>query len=145
LKKQKPLFQAAFNAGIGSWGGKIGAELRFFYSGCAHHGGALAVGFVHSSGLDTSTIDIVSTTGANTTATLRLLPQNNLHFSWYKSFRLSRGSKFFLQAGYSLPLSTDIYQVIRGPALSQESRIFIDILRPGGVIISGGFSFAFGD
>ena len=136
--------QWALNVGVGSWGGKAGGEMRVNYSGCPHHGGALAIGFVHSSGLDSLQWE---TTINNTTrpSTLRLFPQNNLHLSWYRSFRLGRGAKFFLQAGYSIAFSPRTYEVIRGSELSREDKGAIEVLRPGGLTLALGFGFSLGE
>ena len=73
---------------------------------------------------------------------LNLNPQTNIFFAAYHYWNLGkRYNRFYIEPGYSIPLSTVKYVQKTGDPITSESAHRIKLTSPGGIIISAGFSF----
>lgn len=135
--------QLAGGVGIGTWGIKSGAEVRYFYSGCQQKGSALSLGIQHASGLPEFESDLEVASGQTKTVKMKLKPQNNVQVSWYHAFRTSERTRFFIQAGYSFALTSgSAYEVLSNERLSDTSETAVELLIPGGVLIAMGLGIS---
>lgn len=133
--------QLGLSGGIGSWGFKTAGEFRYFYSGCMQRGSAVTAGVSYATGLPEMEIEMELSNDETRTVELELNAQTNLQISWYRSFAIIQNHRFFLQAGYSFPISGISYRVISGETLSDASKSTIRMMAPGGVIIAAGIGF----
>jgi hypothetical protein len=135
--------QGSVSGGIGSWGFKSAAELRYFYSGCMQKGSAFAFGLAYASGLPEMETELETTTEESEMVTLELGAQTNVQLSWYKAYAIKEHHRFFFQVGYSFPVSGVSYTVKSGETLSDVSKTTMNMLAPGGVLVATGFGFGF--
>lgn len=133
--------QVGLSGGIGSWGFKTAGELRYFYSGCMQQGSALTAGVTYATGLPEMEIEMELSNEETKTVKLELNSQTNLQLAWYRAFKIQQNHRFFLQAGYSFPISGISYRVISGETLSDVSKTTVRMMAPGGVILAVGFGF----
>ena len=74
--------------------------------------------------------------------TFELLPQTNLFLNLYHYFNVGKkGNRFYLQAGYSVPLSSKSYEIKSGHTLTDDGEAVMKVLRPGGLSLGLGFYF----
>jgi hypothetical protein len=135
--------QGAVSGGLGSWGFKSAGELRYFYSGCMQSGSAVAAGLAYASGLPEMETEMELSNEETKNVTLELGAQTNLQLSWYKSLAIKEHHRFFVQVGYSFPITGISYKVTSGETLSDVSKTTMKMLAPGGVLIATGFGFGF--
>jgi hypothetical protein len=135
--------QGSVSGGIGSWGFKTAGEARYFYSGCMQKGAAVAVGIAYASGLPEMKTQLELASKETKDVTLKLGPQTNLQVSWYKSYAIKEHHRFFLQVGYSFPITGVSYTIISGETLSDTSKSTMKMMAPGGILVATGFGFGF--
>ena len=133
--------QVGLSGGLGSWGFKTAGEVRYFYSGCMQQGSALTAGVAYATGLPEMETEMELSNEQTKTVKLQLNAQTNLQLSWYRAFRIQENHRFFIQAGYSFPITGVSYRVISGETLSDTSKASMKMIAPGGVILSAGFGF----
>ncbi|MFN5294387.1 MAG: hypothetical protein ACK5BL_02570 [Flavobacteriales bacterium] len=135
--------QGSVSGGLGSWGFKSAAELRYFYSGCMQKGSAIAAGIAYASGLPEMETELELSNEESKNVTLELGAQTNLQLSWYKSYAIKEHHRFFFQVGYSFPITGINYKVTSGETLSDLSKTTMKMMAPGGVLVATGFGFGF--
>lgn len=135
--------QGAVSGGIGSWGFKTAGEARYFYSGCMQKGAAVAVGVAYASGLPEMETELELSNEQTKNVTLKLGAQTNLQVSWYKCYSIKEHHRFFLQVGYSFPITGVDYTVTSGETLSDVSKTTLRMMAPGGILVATGFGFGF--
>jgi len=133
--------QGSVSGGLGSWGFKTAGELRYFYSGCMQQGSALTAGVAYATGLPEMDIEMELSNEETKTVKLELNAQTNLQLAWYRAFKVQQNHRFFVQAGYSFPISGISYRVISGETLSDVSKTTVRMMAPGGIIVAVGFGF----
>lgn len=133
--------QVGLSGGLGSWGFKTAGELRYFYSGCMQQGSALTAGVAYATGLPEMETEMELSNEETKTVKLELSAQTNLQVAWYRAFKIQENHRFFVQVGYSFPVSGISYRVISGETLSDASKTTMRMMAPGGVIIATGFGF----
>jgi hypothetical protein len=133
--------QVGLSGGIGSWGFKTAGELRYFYSGCMQQGSALTAGLAYATGLPEMEIEMELSNEETKTVKLELNAQTNLQLAWYRAFKVQQNHRFFIQAGYSFPISGISYRVISGETLSDVSKTTVRMMAPGGIIVAVGLGF----
>jgi hypothetical protein len=127
-------------AGLSSWGTKVYGEARYYFSPC-NRGWALGTGLTLNTGLTNFQSDLPTTRGTRT-VTMDLNPKTNLFLCGYRFWNMGKhNNRFYLQLGYSLPLSNDDYTIRSGDVLTSESVAAMDLVSPGGLIVGIGFSF----
>lgn len=133
--------QVGLSGGLGSWGFKTAGELRYFYNGCMQQGSALTAGVAYATGLPEMEIEMELSNEETKTVMLELNAQTNLQLAWYRAFKVQQNHRFFVQAGYSFPISGISYRVISGETLSDVSKSTVRMMAPGGIILAVGFGF----
>ena len=135
--------QGSVSGGLGSWGFKSAAELRYFYSGCMQKGSAIAAGIAYASGLPEMETELELSNEESKNVTLELGAQTNLQLSWYRALAIKDHHRFFVQVGYSFPITGINYKVTSGESLSDLSKTTMRMMAPGGVLLATGFGFGF--
>jgi hypothetical protein len=135
--------QVGLSCGLGSWGFKTAGEFRYFYSGCLQQGSAVTAGLAYASGLPEMETDMELANAETKKVKLKLGAQTNLQLAWYRSFKVQEHHRFFVQVGYSFPLTGISYSVISGETLSDTSKSTMKMIAPGGIIVATGFGFGF--
>lgn len=129
--------------GLSSWGYKFYGE-GVGYIGKCHRSWAAGLGVSRNTGLPELKSTMPTTTG-DREVTLEYLPQTNAFFNLYHYFNLGkRKSRFYLQAGYSVPLSDKSYNIKSGHVLTSDGEKVMKLLRPGGLSLGLGFYFRVG-
>lgn len=135
--------QVGLSGGLGSWGFKTAGELRYFYNGCLQQGSALTAGLAYATGLPEMETEMELSNEETKTVKLELEAQTNLQLAWYRAFKVQENHRFFVQVGYSFPVSGISYRVISGETLSDASKTTMRMIAPGGVLVATGFGFGF--
>lgn len=135
--------QLGLSGGLGSWGFKTAGEFRYFYSGCMQQGSAFTAGVAYASGLPEMQTDMELANAETKTVKLKLGAQTNLQLSWYRAFKVMDHHRFFVQVGYSFPITGITYTVTSGETLSDTSKSTMKMMAPGGIIVATGFGFGF--
>lgn len=134
----------SLNGGIGllsSWGTKFYFGGKGYLKPC-HKGWAFGAGVTYSTGLSNFTTKVETVQGQEYVE-LELLPQANVYASAYKYWGLGRGrkSRFYLQFGYSQPVTTKKFNQLSGPMITADYARVVRFISPGGLMIGLGFSF----
>jgi hypothetical protein len=141
--------QLSVAGGIGmsyAWGWKSMAELRYYFAPKCNSGWAVGAGITHNTGFQSMTWKL-AVKGADTmqNVTFDEKPLLNPFVSAYKFWTMGKnGSRFYIQAGYSLRLVKNYYTVTSGHTLTDEGRFGMQLLAPGGIMLAAGFSFGLG-
>jgi len=135
--------QVGLSGGLGSWGFKTAGEFRYFYSGCMQQGSAFTAGVAYASGLPEMQTDLELSNAETKTVKLKLGAQTNMQLSWYRAFKIMDHHRFFVQVGYSFPITGISYSVTSGETLSDTSKSTMKMMAPGGIIVATGFGFGF--
>jgi hypothetical protein len=101
------------------------------------------VGIAYASGLPEMKTQLELASKETKDVTLKLGPQTNLQVSWYKSYAIKEHHRFFLQVGYSFPITGVSYTIISGETLSDTSKSTMKMMAPGGILVATGFGFGF--
>lgn len=138
FKAKENLF-VRFGAGVGGWGGKLSVGIR----GEKKAGNSIGYGayFSYASGLSSFTTNLETTTG-NKDVKMKLLPAMTITPEFCYKWLFGKGHKFFISAGYSVPLQSNRYEILDGSQLSDNGKAVMKIVTPGGVSLGLGFQFA---
>jgi hypothetical protein len=124
-------------AGIGTWGTKIGGGFRY-YQNPDLYGSAWSLGYSSASGLADFEIEMeVENPKRNQMVLLDLERVGTLNLEYSYNIRLGTKSKFSLHLGYAFPLNKgDNYKLkSSGVQLSTTSKQSLAFLQPGGLLI----------
>jgi hypothetical protein len=126
-------------AGIGSWGAKFSAGIRAEKKA----GNSIGYGVYISwaTGLKNFSTQLETTTG-NKDVKLDLLPGYTLNPTFSYKWLIRKSHKFYIEAGYAVPLQKNVWRVLDNSQLTDSSRKVMEILQPGGLSIGFGFQFA---
>jgi len=126
-------------AGIGSWGGKLSAGLRFEtkLSNSIGYG----IYLCRATGLKEFTYALETTSGTQDVK-LELMPGFTLNPTISYKWLIHNLHRFFIEAGYAIPLQTDPWKVTDGSDLTESAKDFIRILQPGGFSLGVEIQFA---
>ena len=129
-------------AGIGTWGDKIYIGGKYFLMP-GHTGWAFGGGVTHNSGLQNFTDNLETVYGNTEQVTLNLNAQTNVFLAAYRYWSIGRKriNKFYLELGWSVPLTGDRFDQTDGDPISSNSTATMNLLSPGGIIVGAGFSF----
>lgn len=129
------------NAGIGSWGAKLGAGVMY-YSKPSQYGSSYSIGLCHATGVDEVEVDLeVEPYENNEKVKLKLNPTNAINIMYHYNLKVGNKSKFVFSTGYGFVLSSDNYDVTSGERLTQVSKDVMEILEPGGFIFGVKFAW----
>ena len=131
-------------AGIGSWGTKlsIGAKHERKNTKCWGY----SLSYSRSSGLkdftiELETVDSIGKPPVTKEVNMDLLPAGTLNLAASYNWYFRKNKLFYLEFGYALPLVLDPYRIKDGSELTEESKIALRIIQPGGVLFGVGFMF----
>lgn len=126
--------------GVSSWGNKVYAEGRYYLKPC-QRGFAFAGGITHNSGVNHFKRRLETIDGRRE-VTVNLNQETNLYLAVYHFWTIGhKHNRFYVDAGYSVPLNNIRYKQIDGPLLSDRGTDEVKRLSPGGIMVGVGFSF----
>lgn len=131
---------AAGGAGIGGWGYKFAAAIRYYI----HYpkGWCFGLGYSSATGVKGFEAELeTSYPGGDQIVLLNLNRANNLNLTGGYQWRLGKRFRLGLEIGYAFPLQDQAWEVVsENVVLSDTSEQVMNILTPGGLIIGFGFS-----
>lgn len=137
--------------GLGFWGYRLSAGTRYFLFDYPF-GLAFGLGVAYNTGMEDFELDATfrdNSTGDTYEDKLifDFKPVTVINITLLYAFRIGQRHKLYLEAGYGIPLSDDNYSYMskdssQNVELDQETKDDMEILQPGGVIISIGFALA---
>jgi hypothetical protein len=132
--------------GIGTWGTKYTLGLRKYKR--YPIGGTFSASFSFATGTDEIETEmrvknLATSVVVDTIVMMRLNPAAALNLSWAYHLKISKRSKMYFEAGYSLPLSPNRqYRILtNGYGATDVSDFTMRILQPSGIILAIGFLF----
>lgn len=132
-------------AGLGMWGYRFSGGFRYFFN--YPYGLALCAGAAYNTGDDMKLDTQVDTPGGivKEEVTFECKPVTCLNMSLLFSWCLFGDGRFYVETGYSYALTKEkyTYETISGYPMTKEEKETIDLMAPGGVIITLGYAFAF--
>jgi hypothetical protein len=126
-------------AGIGSWGGKLSFGIR--NEAKTNNSIGYGVYISRATGLKDFTTSLETTSGTQDVK-LQLMPGFTLNPTISYKWLIHNLHRFFIEAGYAIPLQTDPWKVKDGSELTETSKSALRILSPGGFSFGLGFQFA---
>lgn len=133
-------FTIAGGAGLGGWGYKFAAAVRYYI----HYprGFYFGLGYSTATGLQGFEAELeTSRPGGNQMVELNLNRANNLNINASYQWRLGKRFRLGLDFGYSFPLQNKAWELVSEDiVLSDNSEQVMEILTPGGLILGFGFS-----
>ncbi len=140
--------QGYFDLGVGGWGSKVGAGGTYYFD-FINKGSSMSAGISSASGIENMNTGIVDESNVNKDSVfINAKPLYTLNIKYAYSFPLGRShrNKFQLSYGYSIPLSTDNYEIISpGTKENDDIKRRIKILEPGGLILGAKIMFGIGN
>ena len=133
----------SMDAGVGlsSWGNKLYLGGKYYLRPC-HRGLAFSAAITHNTGVKEFQRDMETIKGVNEPVTLHLYAQTNILLAVYRYFNLGcEYNRFFVGAGWSTNISGKKWTETAGLPLSDDSRHSVDMMMPGGPMVTIGFSF----
>lgn len=126
-------------AGIGSWGGKLSIGVR----NESKVGNSIGYGIYLSraTGLKSFTYNMETTSGKKDVK-MELQPGFTLNPTISYKWMIRDLHRFFIEAGYAIPLQTDPWKITDGSELTTDSKNMMHILAPGGFSLGMGIQFA---
>lgn len=134
-------------AGIGAWGPRLSAGLRIYPSW--PYGLAFGAGIACNTGeqdrYDHKSLTVDPVTGVETKeiVTYRTTQVFVVNLSAVYSWDFSDGDRFYIEAGWGFSLKNNPYEATSasGHPLSRSSKKKMDLIQPGGLILSCGYTF----
>ncbi|MBE0663888.1 MAG: hypothetical protein IH597_15635 [Bacteroidales bacterium] len=124
-------------AGIGTWGTKIGGGFRY-YQNPDLYGSAWSIGYASASGLTDFEVEMeVENPKRNEMVLLDLEKVSTLNLDYSYNIRIGTKSKISLHLGYAYPLNKgDNYKLkTSGVQLSTTSKQSLKLIQPGGLLV----------
>lgn len=129
------------SAGLGSWGYKIGGGISYNLRKSLY-GPALSIGYTSATGLADFETSLETTADKMETVTLDLKPVGNILIMYTYQWKVGKANKISLGAGYAASHNTDNYEVTSNHTLTSTSRQVMQMMAPGGLVVS--ITFVFG-
>jgi len=132
--------------GVGFWGYRISGALRYYLD--YPYGTAFSLGAAYNSGGELkSDYDTTDSSGNVTTekVTFDLKPVLCINATVLYSFMVNGKDKIYIEAGYSYAIQDKkySYKTDNNAKLTEESEDIMDIMAPGGIILTVGYAFMF--
>jgi hypothetical protein len=134
-------FTMFFSGGIGSWGYKAGGGAAV-YPVKINNGPSFSLGYVWVSGIRNYTVQLETITGEPEYVTLELKPLGNIQLLFNYNIPAGGSRKMTIGTGYSVKLHKNVYNIMSGHRLSDDGKQMMNLLQPGGLIMS--FTYFFG-
>jgi hypothetical protein len=126
-------------AGIGSWGAKFSVGIRNEKKYVKSFGYGIYLSRV--TGLKNFTTQMETTSGTQDVK-LDCMPGFTLNPTISYKWMIHNLHRFFIEGGYAIPLQTDPWKATDGSILTENSKIALRILQPGGFSLGLGIQFA---
>jgi hypothetical protein len=125
--------------GIGGWGYKYGVGARYDLKTT----NSLGVGLNIARGSGISSFDLETTiNGSTSKSKVELKPSSVLLPVLYYKILFGNGHRVYFEGGYALPLTVKPYKTLDGSTLTNDQRMVLDVLQPGGLSLGLGIQFA---
>lgn len=134
-------FSMFFSGGIGSWGYKAGGGIGAYLIR-PQAGPSFSIGYSHAFGIKKYIIELETITGNYEQVSMILKPAHVLQMMFHYNFKVLKASKMVIGSGFGLKLNKNAYQIQSYHILSDRGKQMMNILQPGGIILS--FTFMFG-
>jgi len=134
-------------AGLGLWGYRIGGALRYYID--YPYGLAFSLGVAHNLGMQSEEVKMNTQDSMgkiySENVKFKLKPVTCINGSLLYSFQVNGNDKIYLETGYSYALQKEkyTYTAPNGRTLTKESKDVMNIIAPGGFMISAGYAIAF--
>jgi hypothetical protein len=127
-------------AGLGTWGFKVGGDLRLYNS--APYGRFFSLGISHASGLQESIEVELIVNGASRDVAVFFDPVTNLNLGVGYIWKMGNRSRFLIDFGYALRLSDKVYyKVDNNIKIDEVSERVMKVMTPGGFKLGLGLNF----
>ncbi len=130
--------------GLGSWGYKMGTGIRYYLDYPSSW--AFNLGFSHATGVNQLALEMEPSmvqggASGNREVTFDLKPVNNINLTAIRYWAVGRKkvNRIHLEFGYAFNLTQHFYTA--DATLSNEGHSFMQVLRPGGLVLGTGFGF----
>ncbi|TLX72609.1 hypothetical protein E9993_17385 [Labilibacter sediminis] len=132
--------------GIGTWGYKLTGGIKYYpYNG--GYKSAYCIGYSYATGLSDfdPRLDVVDSSGnvEEKDVLLDLYSVGTLNLIYSYNLKVGRKSKFVFSGGYAIRLKDDFYTNKTDDELTQESKNFINLMAPGGLILGVKFMIGY--
>jgi hypothetical protein len=134
---EKAMFGIA--GGIGGWGYKAGANFQFHPRGYYKH--FFKVGLSVASGISEISLPLETVEYGETDVDLQLNSVFNANLSLGYNFKIGRAARLFLEGGFAINLTDDVYEVLDDVELTSDSKSVMDFQTPGGIRLALGIDF----
>lgn len=139
---------ASFNgaAGFGLWGYRVSGSLRYYLE--YPYGLAFSAGVAYNTGSEyEDKIDTQDPGGGatyNEKAKFKFKPVTCINATLVYSFQINGKDKIYIETGYSYAIQKEkyTYTTESGREITSESKKAMDLLAPGGLMITVGYAFA---
>ncbi len=132
-------------------GYRFSAGIRYYIRDI-QSGPALGLGVAYNTGEKRAEIDGAVRTGTGVeedTLIMNLNPVTVLNITFIYGFTISLNTKLYIETGYGIAFSENDYEYIRAkktsgtPDMDADTHYKLDIMEPGGFILSLGVAFLF--
>ncbi len=135
-------FSLRAGAGLGSWGTKLSGGIK--YGSRTESGFGFGLGYSHCPGLDDMDLEYNNGGASVREFNVDYLQVGTINFTLNYNFVLKNEKIFFLETGYAVPTGgSNFYRVNDGGPLSEEEKVLMEVLRPGGLILALGLQVGF--
>lgn len=133
-------------AGLGMWGSRYSGAFRYYLE--YPYGLAFSLGVSHNLGGTFEYDDQTQDSGGNIyneKVKYKCKPVTCINGSVLYSFHVNGRNRIYIETGYSYALQKNkyTYTTASGRELSRDSKQTMDVMAPGGFMISAGYAFAF--
>lgn len=139
-------FGLNIGVGLGSWGTKASVTFKQYLG--SKRNWSFNAGYSYSSGADDVDLEMDSDFLANQSQTrdvnFDLLGASNLNLSFIYHLRVGKEklNRLLFEFGYSIQLQDNRYRILdQNVALSDQGKMFMSILQPGGLMLAMRFNF----
>lgn len=134
-----PVFKAISifaNAGLGGWGWKLGGGLIYYPQHIPYKSG-FSISYYTASGLNDYNMKLwVEPSGAEESVDIDLKRCGSVNLVYSYNLKVGRSSKFVFSGGYSIPVTTDPYEIKdKSVVITETSEQFLDYMQPGGLVV----------
>ncbi|MEO9474494.1 MAG: hypothetical protein ABJG41_03140 [Cyclobacteriaceae bacterium] len=129
--------------GIGAWGGKLSAGVK--YESLIEDGWGFGASYSHCTGIEGMVLTFDDGTGNPREIEMDLLPVGSINLTANRNWVFKGGDKlFYLEAGYAFGTGgSNYYEINDGSVLTADEELFMQIIRPGGLILAAGLLIGF--
>ncbi|MEM6643966.1 MAG: hypothetical protein AAF616_13380, partial [Bacteroidota bacterium] len=117
--------QIRAGAGIGSWGAKLSAGLKF--QELTESGFGFGIGYSHCTGLEDVELTLSDSNGNNEVINMTLNKAGSVNLTVNKNWVFKRGNIFYIESGYAIGTGGNPDFIVNdGTVLSDEAELVMD-------------------